>query len=255
VKLSVGVAVVIILALIGTVVAAYCYTQLQQNVTLFNENSMQLDGQSYRDWLANGLTLDGYLYVGSTRVVGSVSSVGTGVDFYLVNSTGWPSVMADMGLRSTLSWVHLNSSVLSSQSGGRFSFNPRWSDYYVIVLVNDEYPDVNNASVNVNITFQYTDLFSFGGFIFGLVILGFAIVLLTLMKLRKARARAKLNNVSANSTASLGMKALSWLGSSNSSWNRSLTVFLSFSMAHNLVNHVLKFFHVVFQFLLIETQC
>lgn len=184
-KVSVGVAVVIILALIGTVVATYSYTQLQQQDALFKENSIQLDGYSNRTWQAS-VIIGNYFYIFSPRIVGSASSNGTGVDFYLVDNTNWKSWMTDVGRRSALSVIYLNSDALSSQSSqGRFSFTNLDEDLWIVVLVNDEYPNVNNASVDVNITFQYVSMFSFLAFIAGLVMLSIAILLLAVMTRRK----------------------------------------------------------------------
>ena len=189
-KASAEVAIVIILALIGTAVAAYSYTQLQQKDVLFDENSIRLGGQSYQTWEV-GYIPGNIFNIFTLRMIGSVDSVGTGVDFYLVNDTNWNSWSTDIGLRSALSVVHLNSDVLSSQSGGQFSLAAPLNNGDIIVLVNNEYPNVNNASVNVNIALQYTSLFNFCDFVAGLVLLGIAIVLLTVMIRKKARALAQ----------------------------------------------------------------
>lgn len=187
-KASVGVAVVIILALIGTIVAAYSYTQLQQEDVMFND-SIQVDDYSNRTWQAS-LIPGNLFYVFTPRIVGSVSSNGTGADFYLVDYANWDSWTTDIGRRSALSVVYLNSDMLSSQSAQRqFSFTNLSEFLWIIVLVNDEYPNVNNATVHVNITFQYISLFNFCAFIAGLVMLGIAIVLLIVMIRRKVSAR------------------------------------------------------------------
>jgi hypothetical protein len=187
VKASVGVSVVIILALIGTVVATYSYTQLQQEDVLFYENSMQLDGESYRAWQA-GVIIGNYFYIFSPKIVGSVDIVGTGVDFYLVDYTSWDSWKTEIKRRSALSVVYLNSDALSSQSAqGQFSFTNLDQDLWIIVLVNSEYPNPNNANVHVNITFQYISLFNFCAFVAGLAMLGIAIVSLLVMTRRKAQ--------------------------------------------------------------------
>jgi hypothetical protein len=188
VKARVEVAVVIILALIGTVIAAYSCTQLQKEDVLFNYNSIQLGGQSYKTWQV-GLIPGNYFYVFTPRIVGSVGSVGTGVDFYLVNFTNYHLWTNETGLRSALSVVHLNSSLLSSQSGGQFSTNMgEWA--WIVILVNDEYPNVNSASVHANIIFEYISLFNFCAFIAGLAMLGIAIaqtaVLILKDKIRKS---------------------------------------------------------------------
>ena len=199
-KLSVGVAVVIILALIGTVVAAYSYIKLQQVDVLFNENSIQLGGYSYLTWQANLGDPGNYFIIGSPRIVGGVGSVGTGVDFYLVNDTNWNLWSTDTGLRSALSAVYLNSDAVSSQSAqGQFSFTPATLDSYIVVLVNDEYPNVNSASLNVNITFQYISLFNFLAFIAGLAMLGIAIVSALLIMITRRKVRVPILQVAPKS--------------------------------------------------------
>ena len=177
-KANVVVAVVIILFLLGTVVASYFFLHLQQQDVLFNANSIQLTGQSYLTWQAGAIP-DNVFSIFSLQIVGDVSSVGSGVDFYLVDANNYPSWTTDIGQRSTLSVVHLNSNALSSQSAqDRFSFTPlNWSWLYIVVLVNDDYPNAINASVNVSIILRYTNLFSFVGFIAGLTILSIAVVI------------------------------------------------------------------------------
>jgi len=158
VKANVVVAVVIILVILGTVVAAYSFLHLQQQDVLLNENSIQVDGQSYLTWQA-GVIPGNVFSIFSLQIVGNVSSVGTGVDFYLVDANNYPSWTTDIGQRSALAVVHLNSDALSSQSAqDRFSFTPlNWSWLYIVVLVNDEYPNQNNASVNVSLALRYTN--------------------------------------------------------------------------------------------------
>lgn len=175
-----GAAAAIILALMGTAVAAYSYTHLEQRDALFNQKSMQLDGQSYRTWQANLEAPGNYFIIFSPKIVGSVTSNGTNVEFYLVNDTNWDLWMTDMGQRSTLSVVDLY------PAQGQFSFIPPNFDSYIVVLVNHEYPNVNNVSVDVDITFHYVSLFSFCAFIAGLVMLGIAIVILTAMTRRSS---------------------------------------------------------------------
>jgi hypothetical protein len=175
-KAIIVVAVVIVLALIGISVADYSYTHLQEEDVIFNENSLQVDGQSYGTWQAN--IIPGNVFsIFSVQIVGNVSSVGTGVDFYLVNETNYPSWTTNIGQRSAFSVVHLNSDALSSQSAQeRFSFTPSSFDSYIVVLVNDGYPNANGASVNVSLALRYTNEFSFGGFIAGLAMLSIALV-------------------------------------------------------------------------------
>ena len=185
-KASTRVRVAIILALIGTAVAAYSYTQLQQQDVLFNENSIQLEGENYRTWEAN-VIIGNYFYISSPRIVGSVSTNGTGVDFYLVDVSNWTAWQTDIGQRSALSIVHLNVDALSSQSTQKqFSSANLGEDAWIVILVNDEYPQVNSASVNVTIAFRYNSLFSAWAFIAGLAMLGIAIVRLIVITRRKA---------------------------------------------------------------------
>ena len=163
----------------------HSYTQLQQQDVFFNESSIQLDGENYRTWEA-GVIIGNYFYIFSPRIVGSVRTNGTGVDFYFVDVSNWTAWKTDIGQRSVLSLVYLNSDTLSAQSAqGHFSSTHLGEDAWIVVLVNDKYPNVNSASVDVNITFQYVDLFSFCAFIAGLAMLGIAIVRLIMVTRKK----------------------------------------------------------------------
>jgi hypothetical protein len=66
---------------------------------------------------------------------------------------------------------------------------PPTLDDYIVVLVNDEYPNVNSASVNVSITFQYISLFNFLAFIADLAMLGIAIVSALLIMITRRKVR------------------------------------------------------------------
>jgi hypothetical protein len=173
--------------MIGAVVAAYSYTRLQGQDVLFDENSIQLDGRTYTgsEMIVN---LNGKF---APRIVGGVGSVGSGVDFYLVNDTSWNSWSMNPGLRSAFSTVHLNATAVSSQSSeGQFSFIPS-SPEYSVVFVNDEYRSANNVSVHARITLQYIFLDSLYGIVGGLVILGIGFVLLTVTTRRKVQQSTK----------------------------------------------------------------
>jgi hypothetical protein len=184
-KISVRVAVAVLLAVIGTVVAAYSYTQLQRQDVLFDQSSIQLDGQSYVGYeIAMYVNLNGKF---APRIIGGVGSVGCCVDFYLINDTSWNSWSTNQSLRSAVSTVHLNATAVSSQSTeGQFSFTPSASTGYSVVFVNDKYPSANNASVHAKISLQYVSLDSLYGLVAGLVMLGTAFVLLRVTTRRKA---------------------------------------------------------------------
>jgi hypothetical protein len=185
-KISARVAVAAtVLIVIGTVVAVYSYTQLQGQDVLFNQDSIPINGNIYvgYEMIVN---LDGKF---APRVIGGVGSVGSGVDFYLVNYTSWNSWSTNPESRSAFSMVHLNATAVSSQflTEGQFSFVPSTSAGYSAVFVNDEYPSVSNASVHATITLQYMYLNSLYGSVGGLVMLGAGFVLLIVTARRKAQ--------------------------------------------------------------------
>jgi hypothetical protein len=194
VKASVGIAVSVILALIGVAIAAYSYPQLQQEDALFARDSIQLGANSNSTYWIDFLN-DNILSV-SPRIVGRVGSVGTGVDFYLVKYDNWDSWKTDTEQRSALSLVYLNSDVLSSQSAqGQFSFVAPHAYLYIVVFINEKYPAANNASVHVNISLQDISLPNFCAFIAGLAMLTLTIVLLIVMVRRKEQlSHAKSKN-------------------------------------------------------------
>jgi hypothetical protein len=177
------VAVGVLLAVIGIVASAYSYTQLRGQDVLFNQSSIPIDGHSY-DSYEIIVNLDGKF---APKVIGGVGSVGSGVDFYMVNDTSWNSWSVDPKLRPAFSTVHLNATAISSQfsTEDQFSFTPTSSAGYSAVFVNDEYPSANNASVHATITLQYIYLNSLYGFVAGLVMLGIGFVLLVATVLRK----------------------------------------------------------------------
>ena len=97
----------------------------------------------------------------------------------------WNSWSTNSEFRSSLSTVHLNSTVVSSQfPAGEFSFAPLRSTDYSVVFVNDEYPNTNNASLNATITLQYIYLSSLYGLVAGLIMLGIGFFLLTVTRAR-----------------------------------------------------------------------
>ena len=184
-KISARVAVAAtLLIVIGTVVAVYSYTQLQGQDVPFNQDSILIDGHSYAGYEII-VNLDGKF---APRVIGGVGSVGSGVDFYLVNYTSWNSWSTNPESRSAFSMVHLNATAVSSQSAeGQFSFVPSANAGYSAVFVNDEYPSASNASVHATITLQYIYLNCLYGLVGGLVMLGAGFVLLIVTARRKAQ--------------------------------------------------------------------
>jgi hypothetical protein len=173
------------LLFLGAVVVMYSYGQLEGQVVLFDQSSMQIDGHSYFGYQARDVNLDGKY---AAMVIGGVGGTGYAVDFYLVNDTSWNSWSMNPGMRSAFSMVHLNSSVVSSQSiSGQFSFVPPASAGYSIVLVNDEYPNASNASINVHIALRCDSLDTLYAIAAGLAILASGLVLLALPMVRKAR--------------------------------------------------------------------
>lgn len=184
-KISARVAVAAtILVVIGTVVTVYSYTQLQGQDVLFNQDSIVIEGHVYVGYEII-VNLEGKF---APRVIGGVGSVGSGVDFYLVNDTSWNSWSTNPELRSALSMVHLNATAVSSQSAeGQFSFVPSANAGYSAVFVNYEYPSANNASVHAAITLQYIYLNCLYSLVGGLVTLGAGFALLIMTARRKAR--------------------------------------------------------------------
>jgi hypothetical protein len=188
-KIGVGVAVAILLMVIGTVAGAYSYTRLKGHDVLFDQNSIQIDGHSYWGYFI-GVDLDGKC---TPKVTGGVGSVGGDVDFYLVNYTSWNSWETNPTSRTALSTVHLNATAVSSQSAeGQFSFMPPASTSYTVLFVNDEYPSPNNANLHATITLQYLSVDSLYGLAAGLTMLGtgfvlLIVILLIMMTRRKAQ--------------------------------------------------------------------
>ena len=180
-KVKTRVVVGVLLGVIGIVVATYFYTQLRAQDVLFNLDSIPIDGRSYVSYEII-VNLDGKF---APKVTGGVGSVGSSVDFYIVNYTSWNSWSMNPDLRSAFSMVHLNASAISSQlsSEDQFSFIPAASAGYSAVFVNDEYPSANNASVHATITLQYISLNSLYGLLAGLVMLCIGLVILAITAL------------------------------------------------------------------------
>ena len=184
----------ILLVLIGLVVASYSYSQLQGNVVLFNRSSIQPNGVSYDSYDTTSVDLDGRF---DAKVTGGVGGPGCCVDFYLVNDTSWNSWSGNPGMRSALSMVHLNSTVVSSQStSDQFSFVPPATAGYQVVFVNDDYPNVSNASINASITLHYDSTSALYATIAGLAILASGAALLALSMVRGVTAKGLRNEMS-----------------------------------------------------------
>jgi hypothetical protein len=180
-KLGVTIIVAVLLVVVGAGVAAYSFTRLHGQDVLFDQNSIQLGQHSYSGYEV-AVNLDGKF---ESKVTGGVGSVGYGVDFYLVNSTSWNSWVTTPALRSALSTVHLNATVVSSQSvEGQFSFVPEASTAYSAVFVNDGYPSVNTANVHATIDLQYVSIYYVYALATGLVVVavGFVLLIVTLRR-------------------------------------------------------------------------
>ena len=123
--------------------------------------------------------------------------MGCCVSFYIVNGTNEPSWMTNSAMRNALSVVHLNSTIVSSQSTrGLFSFvPPRDVGYYDIFFVNDEYPGTNTASAHVSITLGYTPIGSLYLLTTGFGLLGVGLGLSTLV-LRRRKKRTEIEHPS-----------------------------------------------------------
>jgi hypothetical protein len=186
-KINVRIAAAVLLALIGTIVAAYSYTQLRGQDVLFDQDSIQMDGYSYWGY-SMGVNLDGRF---APRIIGGVGTVGCCVDFYLVNYTSWNSWSTNPESRSVLSTVHLNATAVSSQSAeGQFSFVPSASTYGV-VFVNDEYPSANNATVHATIILQYIFVDCLYGLVAGLATLGTGLLLIVVLLIVMTRRKVQ----------------------------------------------------------------
>jgi hypothetical protein len=160
---------------IPAAIAMYSYSQLQHRVVLLDQNPMKLGGSAH---IANqtDLNLNGKY---DTVVTGDVGGAGCCIDFYIY----WDSWSTNPGMGSSPVMVHLNSSVVSSQSvPGRFSFVPLASGGYSMVFVNDEYPNTSNASVHANIILRYNSLAMLYTMLTALTILLLGFVSLTLFR-------------------------------------------------------------------------
>jgi hypothetical protein len=184
VRINVWIAAAVLLVVIGTVVATCSYTQLQGHDVIFNQSSIEIDGHTY---VAYEIIVDlgGKL---APKVVGEVGSVGTGVDFYLVNDSSWNSWSMNPASRSAFSMVHLNATAVGSQlsAENQFFFIPSATASYSAVFVNNEYPNASSVSVYATITIQYVHLSSVYDLIVGLLLIvtGFTVLIIT--ALRKA---------------------------------------------------------------------
>jgi hypothetical protein len=162
----------------GLAVASYSYSQLRGQVVLFDRSSIQPNGISASSYDTSSVNLDGKY---DAKVTGGVGGPGCCVDFYLVNDTSWNSWEGNPGMRSAFSMVHVNSTVVSSQSiDGQFSFVPPASAGYQVVFVNDDYPNVSNASVGANLTLHYDSIDALYAIVAGLAVLVTGVALLTL---------------------------------------------------------------------------
>jgi hypothetical protein len=176
--------IAVLLIVIGVVVSAYSYTELQGQDVIFNKDSISIDGHTYVGYEII-VNLDGKF---SPKVIGGVGSVGSGVDFYLVNDSSWNSWSTNQASRSALSMVHLSSTAVSSQSTeGQFSFAPSTTAAYSAVFVNDGYPNAGNATVHATITLQYMYLNSLYELVAGLAMLGAGFLFLIVAARRKAQ--------------------------------------------------------------------
>ena len=176
-----------LLILMGLVVASYSYSQLQGQVVLFDRSSIQLNGISVGSYDTSSVDLDGKY---DAKVTGWAGGLGCCVDFDLVNDTSWNSWEGNPGMRSAFSMVHLNSTVVSSQSiDGQFSFVPPASAGYQAVFVNDEFPNATDASVGANLTLRYDSTDALYATVAGLAILVSGFALLTLSLARKPEAK------------------------------------------------------------------
>ena len=179
-----------LLIMIGVVIAAFSYTQLRGQDAIFNQNSIPIEGHSYLGYQVN-IDLNGKF---APKVIGEVGSVGSGVDFYLVNDSSWISWSTNAQSRSAFSMVHLNATAVGSQSWieNQFSLTPiptgGYKDFsYSAVFVNDDYPNASGVIVYATITLQYMYLNNLYGLAAGLAVMALGFVLLMVTAYRKAQ--------------------------------------------------------------------
>jgi len=183
--LSLLLTIEVLLAVVGVIVVAFSYTQLTGQDVIFNKESIPIDAHSYVSYEII-VNLTGKI---APKVTGGVGSVGSDVDFYLVNDTSWNTWSTNPEMRSTFSMVHLNATAISSQlvAENQFSFTPSTTAGYSVVFVNNVYPSASNTSVHATINLQYTSLNELYDLVVGLVMLAASLVLLSVTALRRIK--------------------------------------------------------------------
>ncbi|MEM0287635.1 MAG: hypothetical protein QXG05_05665 [Nitrososphaerota archaeon] len=180
-KAKAGLAAGAILLAAGLLTVAYFSTQLSSQEVIFEQSSVPIGSYRYLGYEI-GIDFGGKYH---PIIKGWVGSVGCCVDFYVVDNTNWISWSVNPLSRDALSTVHINSTVVSSQSPqGQFSFVPS-SPSYSVVFVNDEYPNATSTqNVHATIMLDYTpfaSLYALGGGL-AVAVIGVCLLLISLRR-------------------------------------------------------------------------
>lgn len=171
-------AALVLLTFVGSALTVFSYPGLHGQEVLFNRGDNRPGAASYGA-TAIAVDLDGKF---APNVTGYAGGLGCCVDFYLVNDTEWNAWVADPATRDTYATVHLNASVVKSQTAaGEFSFVPPSSAGYTVVFVNDNYPNSTDAIVHANVILHYVSLGPLYAMAVGIlsVALGLGLIVLT----------------------------------------------------------------------------
>jgi hypothetical protein len=148
-------AIALLLAAGGLAITANSYTQLQGRTNLFTEGGIVLGDKPYQTFYVKlnligkyGATMSGY-----------VGSVGCCVEFAILDNTSFSKWVSDPARNVGLPIVHLNSSVVKSQTAqGEFSFKVDADKELVLAFVNDEYPGTVGFKTHANLDLRYLSL-------------------------------------------------------------------------------------------------
>ncbi len=174
-------AVALLLVAGGLAVTVFSYGNLYGQTNLFTMGGIILGGEADQTYAAT-VSVDGKF---GTAVSGYVGSTGCCVEFALLDNASFSQWLADPRGNPGLPIVHLDSSVVKSQTTqGEFSFKVASNRDLVLVFVNDQYPNTADFKVHANLDLQYVSLTSLYGISGGLVLMALG-ALLAILAMRK----------------------------------------------------------------------
>lgn len=177
-----AIVVLVIFLILGAAITTYSYGQLLGEASLFKQSSISIDGHNYEVRIA---VVDLTGKYGAT-VTGTVSGSGCCIDFYILNATSWNAWVTNASEYPSLPLVHLNSSVVESQSPrGNFTFPIASSVGLILTFVNDRFPTSSGAVAGAALSLQYSNLYAAYGMVTGLLII-IVCVIIGLLRLRRS---------------------------------------------------------------------